>query len=50
MIIRMDKVTEILSTRKFAETRADGQVSKAASYCMRFRLLDLLAHGEVHLD
>ncbi len=50
MICRLDKVTEILSSRRFAEVRADGQISKAASYCMRFRLLDLLAHGEVHLD
>ncbi len=46
-MFRVDKVTEILASRKFAETRADGQISKSASYCMRFRLLDLLAHGEV---
>jgi hypothetical protein len=50
MFFRLDKVTQILATRKFAEVRADGQISRSATYCMRFRLLDLLAHGEVELD
>ena len=43
-------MTEILSNHKLAEERTSGKILKAHSYCIRFSLLDILAHDDVHLD